>query len=304
MGLNISGRLLRDEFPDRIRQAYSLLSPCRLCPRRCGADRLRGQTGVCGASLLPKVASCNLHFGEEPPISGTRGSGTVFFSGCNLNCVFCQNFPISQLGVGRTMTCAELARKMIALERRGAHNINFVTPAPHVPQVIESVFLAREGGLTIPIVYNTNGYELPETIALLDGVVDIYLPDLKYTDARAAGEYSGREDYPAVALSAIEAMAGQIGEWNADDEGIGKRGLIIRHMILPGDSAQTQKVLRIIRKRWGKTAFLSLMNQYFPAYKAKDHPDIRRPVNEAESTQALKTAQRLGLDRGWRQMNA
>jgi len=256
---------------------------------------LAGETGFCGAGALPRVAAISIHHGEEPPISGTRGSGTVFFSHCNLTCLFCQNYPISQLGVGREMTTEELGDRLLWIEGKRAHNVNFVTPTPHVPQMIGAVLAARERGFSLPVVYNTNGYESPETLALLDGVVDIYLPDVKYRSEVIAAEASAAPDYPAHNERAVAAMLRQAGTLSAGADGIGTRGVLIRHLVLPGRTAETEAVLAFIRERFGAGTPLSLMAQYFPAHRAPAVPGYDRKLTGAEYERAVATAGMLGM---------
>jgi len=294
----VGGNGMRLDVPGlraRYVEAREALRRCRLCPRSCGADRLAGERGFCGAGALPRVAAVSIHPGEEPPISGTRGSGTVFFSHCNLACLFCQNYPISQMGVGREMTTEELGNRLLWIEGKRAHNVNFVTPTPHVPQMIGAVFAARERGFSLPVVYNTNGYESPETLALLDGVVDIYLPDVKYRSEEIAAEASAAPDYPAHNERAVGAMLRQAGPLALGADGIGTRGVLIRHLVLPGRAAETEAVLAFIRERFGTGTPLSLMGQYFPAYRAAAVPGYDRKLSGEEYDRAVETAQELGM---------
>ncbi|MGE5664352.1 MAG: radical SAM protein [Deltaproteobacteria bacterium] len=275
--------------------ARAALRECRLCPRRCGADRLSGETGFCGAGADARVAAVSIHHGEEPPVSGTRGSGTVFFSHCNLACLFCQNYPISRMGVGRRMATDELGDRLLWIERKGAHNVNFVTPTPHVPQMIGALLAARERGFSLPVVYNTNGYETPETVALLDGVVDIYLPDVKYRSEALAAEASGAPDYPAHNGIAVVEMLRQAGPLAAGADGIAVRGVLIRHLVLPGKVDESVAVLAFIRDRFGPDIPLSLMGQYFPAHRAHATPGYERKLSIEEYERAVDAASGLGL---------
>ncbi len=279
----------------RAAAAREALRGCRLCPRRCGADRLAGETGFCGAGATARVAAVSVHDGEEPPISGTRGSGTVFFSHCNLECLFCQNYPISQMGVGRTMTADELAGRLLWLQARRVHNVNFVTPTPHVPQVIGALAAARGSGFSLPVVYNTNGYESPQALALLEGVVDIYLPDVKYRSAGLAAEASGAADYPAHNALALAEMVRQVGPLATDADGIATRGVLIRHLVLPGRRAETEAVLAFVRERFGPEMPLSLMGQYFPAHRAPSTAGYERKLSTEEYERAVDAAEALGL---------
>lgn len=273
-----------------------MMERCGMCPRACGARRLAGKTGMCKSGVLPVVASANVHHGEEPPITGARGSGTVFFSGCNMQCVFCQNFPISQLGVGKRMTVTELARKMLGLQKRGAENINFVTPTHFMAQAAHAVFIARRKGLAIPIVWNTSGYESVEPLRLLEGFVDIYLCDYRYATPELAKKFSGAPDYPAVVEPAIEEMLRQVGHFD------GQRGVIIRHLCMPGHLDETQKVLERIRQKFGERTTVSFMSQFFPAHRCAEFPEINRRMTEEEMEEARKLLERSGLENGWVQL--
>jgi len=295
--LHRSGELKR-----RIERAYAMLSQCRLCPRECGVDRLRGERGFCRAGAEPIVASWNVHPWEEPPISGTRGSGTIFFSGCTGRCLFCQNYPISQLGVGNTVSVQQLAEMMLELQDRGCHNINLVTPTHFVPQILAALELAIEGGLRLPLVYNTSGYERVETLQLLDGVVDIYLPDAKYADDETARRLSGFVRYVEANRAALREMFRQVGdELVLDGEGIARRGLIVRHLVLPEGLAGTPKVLRWIAENLSPHVYVSLMDQYFPAHKAVGHPVLGRKITAEEYAEALRAFEEAGLTNGWMQ---
>lgn len=271
-----------------------LLKNCKLCPRRCGADRTKGR-GLCGAGAEIEAARASLHLWEEPPISGTNGSGTVFFSHCSLGCVFCQNRSISRReAAGRPITVPALAKTFLALQAQGAHNINLVTGAHYVPQIIEALSLARDEGLTVPIVYNSSGYECVETLHLLDGWVDIYLPDYKYYSSYYAGLYSHAEDYRETAVDAIEEMVRQTGAPHFDENGLLKRGTVIRHLMLPGLAGDTAQVLRDIAVRWGDRVLVSLMRQYTP-FEMQDWPELDRTITEAEYADACALFGELGL---------
>ncbi len=275
--------------------AREALRACRLCPRRCGANRLAGETGFCGAGELARVAAVSIHDGEEPPISGRHGSGTVFFSHCNLACLFCQNYPISQMAVGREMTTEELGDRLLWIEGKGAHNVNFVTPTPHVPQMIGAVVAARDRGFSLPVVYNTNGYDAPETLALLDGVVDIYLPDVKYRSEKVAAEASDAGDYPFHNARAVAEMLRQVGPLAPGPDGVATRGVLIRHLVLPGRVGETEAVLAFVKERFGAGMPLSLMGQYFPAHRAPAIPGYDRKVSPEEYARAIEAAEGLGL---------
>jgi len=283
----------------RLKKAFSLLSPCRLCPRECKVNRKKGETGFCQMGLFPKIASDNLHFGEEPPISGTQGSGTIFFSGCNLGCVFCQNYPISHLGNGKIVSFAELANRMLKLQARGAHNINLVTPTHFAPQIMASLYIAYQRGLSIPIVYNCGGYESLEMVRLWEGIIDIYMPDMKYADPHIAKRYSTAEDYPIVNRKVVLEMARQVGPLQLDENGIAVKGLLIRHLVLPENFSGTEAILRFIAKKISPYTHISLMRQYFPAYKAVNLPPLNRKITEEEYQKALSALSCFGLENGW-----
>ena len=283
------------ELQARATQLAALLSPCRLCPRQCGARRLAGEHGCCELGADLRVFCTNLHQGEEPPLSGTRGSGTVFFSGCNLRCVFCQNFAFSQYGNGDTLTPAELAARMLALQRRGAHNINWVTPTPHLARAVEALVLARGGGLAIPLVYNCSGYESLQVLRLLDGVVDIYLPDAKYAAHEPAARFSHAPDYPEINRAALREMHRQVGTLQLDAQGIATRGLLVRHLILPNGLAGTRAVLHMLREECGPDVAISMMRQYFPAHRAPQHAELDRGITWDEYEAALQAFDECGF---------
>lgn len=292
-------KLTAKEWAARIDAAYGLLSACRVCPRQCRVNRLKDEKGICRAGLEPVVASCAVHFGEEPPISGTRGSGTVFFSHCNMKCIYCQNYPISQLGVGRRMTTVELAKKLVGLQKKGTHNINFVTPSHWVPQLIKTVAEAAGMGLSVPIVYNTSGYDSVEALKLLDGIVDIYLPDIRYVDDDAAVRYSSAPGYWSTDRAAIKEMFRQVGHLAMDEEGIGVRGLVIRHMVMPGGVSGTDEAMRFVRDEISPDTHVSLMGQYFPAYRAVGDGRLGRKTTDEEYDRAFETMIALGIENGW-----
>ncbi len=274
---------------------YRLMANCRLCPRTCGIGRLAGEEGVCKSGVRPMVASATLHHGEEPPISGAGGSGTVFLSGCNMKCVFCQNYPISQLGVGNVMHAGELARRMLALQKNGAENINFVTPTHFAAQAAHAVYLARRKGLSIPIVWNSSGYESVEALKLLAGFVEIYLCDYRYATPELAKLYSAAEDYPSVVEPAIHEMLRQVGYFE------GKCGVIIRHLCLPGHLEETRKILGRILCEFGAGMPVSFMSQFFPAHKSAQYPEISRKLDDDEKEAAWEVLAQSGLENGWTQ---
>jgi putative pyruvate formate lyase activating enzyme len=289
------------EISERVEKAYALLERCVVCPRKCGVNRLRGETGFCGVGEKPKVASCNVHYGEEPPISGTRGSGTIFFAGCNLSCRYCQNFPISQLRHGKPTSLQELAGMMVRLQSKGCHNVNLVTPSHVVPQILGALSLARDQGFDLPLVYNTSGYDSIESLRLLDAVIDVYLPDMRYSDDKVAQELSGAEDYVEVNRRAVAEMYRQVGNLVTDQQGIAARGLIVRHLVLPHDLAGTHRTFRFIAEKLSPEVQVSLMGQYFPSFKADRCVSINRKITPEEHEAAVKSFFTTGLSRGWMQ---
>lgn len=271
-----------------------MLKNCKLCPRACGVDRTRTR-GLCGANDQIEAARASLHLWEEPPISGEHGSGTVFFSHCSLGCVFCQNRGISRRdGFGKPLSSEDLAQTFLSLAQQGAHNINLVTGVHYVPQIIQALSLARSRGLHLPVVYNSSGYECSETLRLLEGYVDIYLPDYKYYSSYYASRYSHAEDYREIAVAAITEMLRQTGAPQFDDNGLLIRGTIIRHLMLPGLSNDTAQVLRDIATRFGDTALVSLMRQYTP-FDMQDWPELNRTITDSEYADACELFRSLGL---------
>lgn len=258
-----------------------MLEKCNLCHYNCNVNR-NEKLGFCKCKVLPKIALANIHNWEEPCISGTRGSGTVFFSGCNLKCVFCQNHQISHENFGKEITVNRLAEIFIELQNQKVHNINLVSPTPYVPHIIEAIKIAKSNGLSIPIVYNTNSYENLETIKSLNGYIDIYLPDLKYFDDEIAIKYSNAKDYFNTASLAISEMVKQVGQAKFDEHGIMKKGVIVRHLIIPGQILQTKRILNWIKQNLPKDTYISIMAQYFPTYKAKDFPEINHKITKQE----------------------
>lgn len=290
------------ELTHRIELGRRMLEHCILCPRKCGVNRLSGETGYCRAGAEPVVASWTAHPWEEPPISGTKGSGTIFFTHCTARCLFCQNYPISQLGVGQQVTVLRLAEMMLELQARGCHNINLVTPTHFVPQILAAMPAAIEAGLHLPLVLNSSGYEAIEMLLLLDGVVDIYLPDAKYAENATARRLSGFLGYVEANRAALFEMCRQVGEdLVLDADGLAVRGMIIRHMVLPAGLAGTEQVLSWIANELSPRIHISLMAQYFPAHQAVGDPVLGRKITEEEYLEALAAFDALGLERGWRQ---
>lgn len=277
----------------------ALLSPCRLCPRRCGADRLRGQAGYCKSGREIKIARAALHHWEEPPISGENGSGAVFFSYCTMQCVFCQNYAISTLHRGKQVSVEELADAFLALQEQHAENINLVTPTHYVPQIIDALDIARKGGLRLPVVYNTSGYELPETLRLLEGYVDIYLPDFKYWADRYAVRYSNAPRYAEYAKAALAEMYRQTGPPVFDSRGVMRKGVIVRHMLLPGLLFDAKKILDYLYKTYKHNIYISIMNQYTPLEHVRAYPEINRPVSAAYYGALLDYASKIGIERAF-----
>jgi putative pyruvate formate lyase activating enzyme len=293
--------LSEKEWEERIEKARDMLSPCRLCPRECGADRQAGEKGTCCAGAAAEVSSYNDHHGEEPPLSGRMGSGTIFFTHCNLRCLFCQNYPISHFGNGARAGADELADMMLKLQRRGCHNINFVTPTHMMPFIMEALPIAIRKGLNVPLVYNCGGYETLEALRLLDGIVDIYLPDMKYNDDQVAEKLSKAPDYVERNREAIREMHRQVGDMVVDDEGTALRGLIVRHLVMPGGMAGSDGVLGFLAKEVSPNTAVSLMSQYFPAYQADQVKEISRRITPDEYKQAAETLIGNGLRSGFLQ---
>ncbi|MBU4149471.1 MAG: radical SAM protein, partial [Candidatus Omnitrophica bacterium] len=247
---------------EKIKKAYNLMESCSLCPRKCGVNRLKGGIGFCKAGLLPMVSSFHAHFGEEPPISGHKGSGTIFFTHCSLRCVFCQNYPISQMGEGREVSISELAKIMIKLQDQGCHNINFVTPTHYIPQILKAVCVAKEKGLDVPLVYNCGGYESLEALKILDGVIDMYMPDMKYSDNAAARKYSSAPDYFEASKKAIKEMYAQVGDLKVV-RGIAEKGILIRHLVLPDNLAGSEAIFDFIINELSPDTYVNIMAQYY-----------------------------------------
>ncbi len=274
-----------------------LMSSCKLCPRECKADRNSGKIGFCGADNRIKVARCALHFWEEPCISGEKGSGTVFFSHCTLKCVYCQNYKISTENQGKFVTEDELCDMFLDLQNQGALNINLVTPTHYVPSIIEALKLAKQKGLTLPVLYNTSGYEKPETLELLRGWVDIFLPDFKYFNEEYAKKYSGSKDYPAVVKKAISKMFELAGKCEFDKDGIIKKGVIVRHLMLPGLEDDSKKILEYLYKTYGDDIFISIMSQYTPLPTLpKEFPELATTIDMAVYDKVLDFAVDMGIE--------
>ncbi len=282
---------------EELRQFYS---PCKLCPRQCGADRIGGEKGLCGADNGLKIAGYMLHRGEEPPISGQRGSGTIFFSNCPLRCVFCQNYTFSQCGEGNNYTIEELAEMMLELQKMGAHNINLVTPEHYIAHIISALDIAASKGLNIPIVYNSSAYARLEILRLLEGIIDIYLPDMKYSSSYWSSRLSSASDYPDICRAAVFEMHRQVSDYIFDsEEGVILKGIIIRHLVLPEDASGSFSTLSWIRENLERDIFISLMSQYMPVFKAEKIEQINRRITIEEYKRVQDWAISLGLDKGW-----
>jgi putative pyruvate formate lyase activating enzyme len=281
----------------RIAEAQQRLSPCRVCPRHCKVDRLSDEKGICQTGVKAVVSSYAPHFGEESPLVGSGGSGTIFFTHCNLLCIFCQNYEISHLGQGIETDPGQLAAMMLSLQRQGCHNINFVTPSHVVPQILAALPKAIEKGLTVPLVYNSSGYDSLETLKLLEGIVDIFMPDFKFWDKDLAKRYAKAPDYPEVAQKAILEMYRQVGDLVMDDEGVAVKGLLVRHLVMPGSLEETREILRFLAREVSVDTYVNVMDQYRPCGEACHCPPIDRTLTGGEYQQALKLARDAGLQR-------
>lgn len=277
------------------------LSHCQVCPRKCGIDRTQEKTGFCRAPYLPKVALVSRHDWEEPPISGTKGSGTVFFSHCNLNCVFCQNYDISQDGYGQEISVARLAEIFLEQQERGFHNVNLVSAVQFIPQVAKAIMIAKEKGLSIPVVYNSNGYESMVGLRMLEGLVDVYLPDFKYWNDELGLEYSNCPHYRETAAAAILEMKRQVGEDVLDERGMMQKGIILRHLVLPNHYKDSMQVLDWIKENLGEDTFVSLMSQYTPMHKAKEIKALSRKLTTFEYDKVVDHFFKIGLKNGFTQ---
>ncbi len=277
------------------------LEECQLCPYKCKVNRLEGKKGKCKASDKAKISLVSLHNFEEPCISGTKGSGTIFFSNCNFNCVFCQNYKISQEGMGEEVSIEFLANSMLNLQDKGAHNINLVTPVMYVYHIIEAIKIAKNNGLNIPIIYNSNGYENIETLKLLKGYIDVYLPDFKYSDNKLGKKYSNVDNYFEVTTEAIKEMYSQVGAPKLNADGIIEKGLIIRHLVLPNAMENTKNVLKWIKDNIDNSVYISIMAQYFPTYKSKEIGEINRKINIKEYEEIENYVYEIGIENGYMQ---
>lgn len=281
----------------KVDEAIASLGECSVCPRLCKVDRLDDGTAVCGTGRLARVSSWGAHLGEEDCLRGRRGSGTIFFAQCNLRCVFCQNWEISWGGEGTERTPDQIAQMMLQLQDQGCHNINFVTPEHVVPQVLEALLLAVEGGLRIPLVYNTSAYDSLESLRQMDGVVDIYMPDFKFWDPETSSRFLKAKDYPEAARQAIREMHRQVGDLVLDGEGIARQGLLVRHLVMPGGLADTREIMRFLVREVSPGTYVNVMAQYRPAARASRHPEIHRRITPEEVEDAVQIAREEGVTR-------
>lgn len=299
--------LSEEQWEEKLQRSRELASPCLLCGRRCGAQRFRlsedngtakrPAKGICEAQDKAVVASMGPHFGEEPPLVGQRGSGTIFFSGCNLKCIYCQNYDIAHFYRGQEVSDEELGQMMLKIQEMGCHNVNLVSPTHFVPNILAAVRLAAQQGLQIPLVYNTGGYDSLETIKVLEGVVDIYMPDMKYGDPEPAKDFSKATDYPEVNFAAVKEMHRQVGDLVIGENKVAVRGLLVRHLVLPGGIAGTKKVMEFLANNISLNTYINIMAQYRPYYKAVGHPLLGRRIKDSEYRQALQIAKEAGLRR-------
>ena len=289
--------LASGELELRVQSARVHLASCDVCPLGCRVNRLADGKGLCQTGRLAQISSYGSHHGEEKPISGWRGSGTIFFSHCNLRCVFCQNYDISQMGVGEEISGRHLASIMLCLQDMGCHNINLVSPSHVIPQILEAVQIAARAGLNLPLVYNSGGYDSLEMLGLLDGVIDIYMPDMKFSNEDIAYKYSGISDYPTINQTAVREMHRQVGDLRLDEGGIAIRGLLVRHLVLPNNLAGTKGILHFLANSVSRNVYLNLMDQYHPCYHAAEYPELNRRISAKEYDRVIQLAQNFGLTR-------
>ena len=282
-----------------IRKLYQLMEKCSLCPRNCGVNRIKGEKGACRTAKDFKVASVNLHYGEEPPISGEKGSGTIFFTNCNLACVFCQNFPISQLGNGNSITTEQLADKMIDLQNKGANNINLVTPTHVYPMAAETIFIAKQKGLTIPVLSNCGGYESKQVLELMEPFIDIYMPDMKYSSNENAKKYSKIDNYVENNRTAIKEMYRQKGILKFDADGLAVKGILIRHLVLPNNIAGSKEIFNFVATEISQDTYMSVMAQYHTANISHTIKELNRKITPEEYDKVLEDFNSAGLYNGW-----
>ncbi|MGQ9705968.1 MAG: radical SAM protein [bacterium] len=289
-------RFEKKTLSDIKEKLYSYLNECNLCPRRCGINRLNGDVGYCGGGVLATIASYGPHFGEEIPLVGRYGSGTIFLSGCSLKCTFCQNYDISSNTVGRSYTDDDIAKIMLRLQDMGCHNINLVTPTHYIPQIVSAVIKASDEGLSLPIVYNSGGYDLPEILELLSPIIDIFMPDMKFSSKDVSKIFCNADDYPEVNKTAVKKMHRIVGDLKVDSQGIALRGLIIRHLVMPENLAGTKEIVEFVANEISKKTFFNLMAQYYPCYKALKHKEISRRISQSEYDEAVYLTHKAGLE--------
>lgn len=291
------GALRQGHLKERVKQAFEILNDCTLCPRQCHVDRNTGETGICRTGRKALLSSYNAHFGEEAPLVGSYGSGTIFFTHCNLLCTFCQNYDISHLGYGQEVSNGQLAEIMLHLQNSGCHNINFVTPSHVVPQILAALQIAVEKGLNVPLVYNSGGYDHVDTLKLLEGIFDIYMPDFKFWDSDIAAATCNARDYPEVARKAVQEMHRQVGDLFIDENGIALRGLLVRHLVLPDNLAGTRRVMRFISRQVSPNTYVNVMSQYRPCGKAKEIKSLSSALSGEDYNLALQAAREEGIKR-------
>jgi putative pyruvate formate lyase activating enzyme len=292
-------KLTLPELHQRVELLHQLMVECKICPNECLAKRTEGKTGDCHSTDEVIISSIGPHFGEEQPLVGTNGSGTIFFTNCNLDCQFCQNYDTSHLGIGERASTTDLARAMLQLQRRGCHNINLVTPTHFTPQIVDALILAIEKGLELPIVYNCGGYESVETLKLLEDIVDIYMPDIKYSIDENAWKYSGIQNYWETVKFAVKEMHRQVGNLKISKRGIAQRGLLIRHLVLPNDIAGSKSVIDFVADEVSKDTYLNIMDQYRPAFHANKYPKVDRQITVSEYKEVVDYAFFRGVRRGF-----
>lgn len=278
-----------------------ILNKCTICPHKCKVNRKKGEKGFCGAGYEPVVSSAVAHHGEEPPISGSRGSGTIFFTYCNMKCVYCQNYQISQEHEGRKVSIQDLADTMLKLQAGSCHNINFVSPTIWIPQIVKALSIARKKGLAVPTVFNTGGYDNPQLIKMLNGAVDIYMPDARYSSSSMAEKYSGIKDYVKYNRQSLKEMYNQVGGLKLDPNGIAKKGLLVRLLVMPDNIGGIRETLDFIKNELSTDVYLSIMAQYHPVYKARNYPELHRRITAAEYSEIAKYAEKIGFNFGWTQ---
>lgn len=293
--------LTEEKISQRIKKLFKILENCEVCPKKCHVNRLKGEKGVCQLGAKPVVSAFHPHFGEESVLVGEFGSGTIFFTSCNLACVYCQNYEISQLRIGKEISFERLAETMIKLQDLGCHNINLVSPTSHVPTIVKSLVIAKDMGLKLPLVYNTNAYDSVEVLKLLNGIIDIYMPDAKYSDNSLALKYSDASSYFEVMKKAIKEMHRQVGDLVLDKNGIAIKGVLVRHLVLPNDIGGSEKIFDFLSKEISKNTFLNIMDQYRPYFKAKDCPGLNRPTTRGEYLKAIELAKKAGLKQLYRE---